>query len=224
MKKFLIPILVLIAVLCLGGAAYAKKHSDDVKYAKAVATVKTKNKRLKTAYENKLAQYENGLSDWESNKADYENCKETTAPVFTAMDKVEGLVAGGTNYDDYNDAVVDLNTAINGLSRDFDIACMNVSLSLDAANSAHAKAAGIWMEWYNDVGISDHRDLEDLPLQPQWTKADRAIARADRALSKMKRNVGFEPEEPVEPKYVAVPKKSGDSREPIVLEQCPQRC
>ena len=56
MKKFLIPILVLIAVLCLAGAAYTKKHSDAVKYAKAVATVKTKNKRLKTAYENKVSQ------------------------------------------------------------------------------------------------------------------------------------------------------------------------
>ena len=208
MKKFLIPILVLIAVLCLGGAAYAKKHSDDVKYAKAVATVKTKNKRLKTAYENKLAQYENGLSDWESNKADYENCKETTAPVFTAMDKVEGLVAGGTNYDDYNDAVVDLNTAINGLSRDFDIACMNVSLSLDAANSAHAKAAGIWMEWYNPMSGSAITAILRIYRFSRSGRRPTALSLVPtEALSKMKRNVGFEPEEPVEPKYVAVPKK-----------------
>ena len=123
---------------------------------------------------------------------------------------MEGLVNGGTNYDDYNDAVVDLDTAINGMSRDLgdDFACMEVSLALDSANTEHSKAAGIWMKWYNDVRSFDTDvDLDDLPLDPHWNKADTAVARANRKLTKLKNAVGYEPTKPVEPKYVTIPQK-----------------
>jgi hypothetical protein len=205
MKKSLIPILVLIAVLCLGGAAYAKKHSDDVQYAQAVATVKTKNKRLKTAYENKLTQWEVEHDGWEDQKATYKKCKSLTAGTFAAMDKFAGVISGGTNYEGHSDALEDVSTAISGLSRDFDADCMTITLALDRADTHYNKAGSMWMDWYND--LDDPRTLEDLPLERQWRKGDDAVSDATAALSDMKDDVGYEPEKPVEPKYAAIPKK-----------------
>ena len=195
MKKFIIIAIALVAVLSLAGAAYAK-HQSDVKHDRAVAAAKAEKAKIKAAYEQDVREWESDHEKWEADRDDYRRCKISTADTFDAIDRLNGVTTAGTDYEGYSDVTEGVSTAISGLSRNFDPNCMSITLNLDKAHREYAEAADIWMDWYNNVGISDDRELEDLPLQDHWTKGDRAVGRATSALNRLRLNVGAEPMRP----------------------------
>jgi hypothetical protein len=198
MKKFILIGLALAVTLIAGGAGYAK-HSADVKHDRQVAAHKAKVEKIQAAYRQNLAQYQTDHEHWVSDTGKYETCKSYTAEAFAAIDKLDGVITAGASYDGYSDAVAKVAAATSTLARDFNVDCMTIALSLDTANTQFAKAGSTWRTWYNNtLNGTESRDLEDLPLQKHWDKADSAVEDATTALNDMKPN-GTEPVKPPRP-------------------------
>ena len=196
MKKFVIPI-VIVLILGGAGAAYAyDKHQDKVakqEQARAARALAQKH------YQEDLAEWKTKLADWTEKQDAYEACKSTIEPLFAALDSMEGKVTGGVSYDEYSDELGALGTDYQTVARTIGKAgldCTFIGIDAESAYNEYAEAGSIWMEWFNDE--YDTRDLEDLPLQRHWTKATNLINKSNRKLDKMQPSAP-EPVKPTEP-------------------------
>ena len=197
MKKIILIGLALAVTLIAGGAGYAK-HSADVKHDRQVAAHKAKVESIQAEYRQNLAQWQTDHERWASDKAKHEKCKANTLGAFGAIDTIDGVISGGTDYNGYSAAVANVSAAVNALTRNFDLNCYSVTSNLAKASDEYSSASNIWRKWFNNVGISDNRDIEDLPLQKHWDKADSAVDKATSALNSMNADA-VEPVKPTRP-------------------------
>jgi hypothetical protein len=180
MKKLLIAI---ACVVVLGGAGggYVLKHNADIKHARQQRATERRERakqRANRIYRARIADWQRAMTDWKSKQTAYQKCKDGTDEAFSAMDDINGKVTGGLNYNEYSTAVGTVVSAVSRAIRTTTANCPSVTLKLATASDQYASAARIWRTWYNDpVG-----SIDDLPLQPYWTKADNAVGDAQTAL------------------------------------------
>jgi hypothetical protein len=202
-KKIILIAFTLVALVGAAAGGYIVKHNADVARHKAdVAQHKAEVAHAQAvkreqAYQAKLEDWKSEMSVWTEQNEQYKATKAAMEPAYAATDKVTAMITtGGYNREDLTDAVQEASAALSAAIRQIDsLEGLNVTRNVEKAIDQWSDAANIWLEWQND--LEDSRELEDLPLDGHFAKADNRLWASENALDEMK--PGAQPVKPVRP-------------------------